>query len=139
VLDCSESGDVSNIAEPLRSFALRRQFSTFTQVDNLNYTLTFFDEGNVCSVCVDAGAHGTHVAGIVAAYHPDHPDQNGVAPGAQIVSFKIGDSRLSLFIFLFGSLFAVVRHDFTNGILYDITNSFSSYSSASGSACLLPL
>jgi hypothetical protein len=28
-----------------------------------------------------AGSHGTHVAGIVGAYHPHHPELSGVAPG----------------------------------------------------------
>ena len=41
-----------------------------------------YDGGDTVSLVTDAGSHGTHVAGIVAACDDD-PARNGVAPGAR--------------------------------------------------------
>ena len=93
VVDADEDGDLAE-HKALTNYRVERQYETFGKEDLLNYGVNIYDEGKLLSIVVDSGAHGTHVAGIVAAHHPDQPARNGLAPGAQIVSVKIGDSRL---------------------------------------------
>jgi tripeptidyl-peptidase-2 len=93
IVDTTESGDVSGL-QPMRNYAYAREYRRFSDLDALNFAVNIFDNGDILSIVVDAGAHGSHVAGIVSAFHPDHPELNGIAPGAQIVSLKIGNSRL---------------------------------------------
>ena len=93
VVDCSGTGDMSCV-EPMTNFGVRQQYRRFSEEDAFNFGVNIFDEGSVLSIVTDTGAHGTHVAGIVSAYHPDNPECNGVAPGAQIISLKIGNTHL---------------------------------------------
>lgn len=94
IVNTSEIDEQLPHCVPLTDYRIARQFQRFSDVDALNFCVNVFDEGSILSICVDAGAHGSHVAGIVSCYHEDSPELNGVAPGAQIISLKIGDSRL---------------------------------------------
>ncbi|XP_065194194.1 tripeptidyl-peptidase 2-like isoform X1 [Sycon ciliatum] len=89
-----ESGDMTGV-EPLLPFRLSGKYSTFAGDAMVNYTVDVFDEGATVAIVVASGSHGSHVAGISAACFPDEPVKNGVAAGAQILSVKIGDTRLS--------------------------------------------
>lgn len=93
VIDTDEDGDLSD-EKAMTNFRTEREFSTFGKLDLLNYVVNIYDNGNLLSIVADCGAHGTHVAGIVAGHFPDEPELNGIAPGAQIVSVKIGDTRM---------------------------------------------
>jgi len=115
-VDTSETGDFTAV-EAMLPFKFLRQWRRLDAESQLNYALNIYLDGATSvaepedvsildpmehlnsvtvSIVTDAGSHGTHVAGIAAGYFPEDTSgtMNGVAPGAQIVSVKIGDHRL---------------------------------------------
>ncbi|CAG8480016.1 10360_t:CDS:10 [Scutellospora calospora] len=94
VIDLDESCDLRG-APLLTDYRKERQYHTFSKEDQMNFSVNIYDDGNIVSIVTTSDTHGTHVAAISAAYHPDEPVLNGIAPGAQIVSLKIGDTRLN--------------------------------------------
>jgi len=62
----------------------------------LAMALNFYPEEKRLSVHFDTGAHGTHVAGIAAGYKIHGQEgYNGGAPGARVISLKIGNNGYS--------------------------------------------
>ena len=47
-----------------------RKYGVFSKVDACTFVVNVYDEGNVLSIVTDCSPHGTHVAGITAAFHP---------------------------------------------------------------------
>ncbi|KAI8339132.1 hypothetical protein BC941DRAFT_422188 [Chlamydoabsidia padenii] len=93
VIDVKESGDLRG-QPALADYRKELKYHTFGEEDLLNFSVNIYEDGNILSIVTLSGSHGTHVAGITAANFPDDPTLNGVAPGAQIVSLRIGDARL---------------------------------------------
>ncbi|MEE2941959.1 MAG: S8 family serine peptidase [Verrucomicrobiota bacterium] len=92
-VDTDEDGNFDD-EKLMTNFHAERQWSTFGKQTMMNFALNIYNDGDTLSIVTDVGAHGTHVAGIVAANYPEKPELNGIAPGAQIVSVKIGDRRM---------------------------------------------
>ncbi|KAJ1920455.1 hypothetical protein H4219_001292 [Mycoemilia scoparia] len=94
VVDTTTDGD-------LRDLPLMTDYSKEHQVTHLlkrfefYYSVNFYDDGDVLSIVTVVGSHSTHVAGIIGAHDPNDSAMNGVAPGAQLISLKIGDNRVS--------------------------------------------
>ena len=82
-------------APALASYRLERTHGVFSSRSACSYALTVLDGGDVLEICVDAGAHGSHCASIAAGHEPGvaHAALDGIAPGAQVISYKIGDTR----------------------------------------------
>jgi tripeptidyl-peptidase-2 len=93
LVDTSESGAMADLPA-MTDFRLERQHRRFSDLDMVSFSVNIYNNGDVLSLVATAGAHGTHVAGIVGGYYPQQPELNGIAPGCQMVSIKIGDSRL---------------------------------------------
>ena len=93
-VDTSELGDLES-CKVITNYRDSHEYSTFSYLDMLNYSVRIMQNENILQIVTDSGAHGTHVAGIAAGYYADKPEMNGIAPGAQIVSIKIGDNRLN--------------------------------------------
>ncbi|KAG7205321.1 hypothetical protein KM043_007323 [Ampulex compressa] len=92
-IDTSEEGNLE-AGVYLGEYSHTREYAPLTQEDQLNVSINVHDDGNTLEIVSLCSSHGTHVASIAAAYFPDNPELNGVAPGAQIISLTIGDGRI---------------------------------------------
>lgn len=51
----------------MTNFRQEREYRLLSAQSQLNFAVNVYDDGNVLSIVTDAGAHGSHVAGITAA------------------------------------------------------------------------
>jgi tripeptidyl-peptidase-2 len=87
--------------KPLRNYKLA--FDTFNlhratpekQIIPATFAVNIFLRQSKVVFHFDDGAHGTHVAGIAAGYRINDQDGfHGVAPGAKVISLKIGNNAI---------------------------------------------
>jgi len=92
VIDTDEDGDLRN-EKALRPFGVAGEYGSFGELTHATFGVQVYAGGDLLSVVTVGGAHGTHVAAIAAAHVPKEPGRDGIAPGARILSIKIGDIR----------------------------------------------
>lgn len=92
VIDTDEDGDLRD-EKVLRPFGVAGEFGSFGDLTFATFGVQVYAGGDLLSVVTVGGAHGTHVASIAAGHSPKEPGRDGIAPGARILSIKIGDIR----------------------------------------------
>ncbi|KAH0827273.1 hypothetical protein HID58_090586 [Brassica napus] len=83
--DCGKLADFS----PLTNYR-HRKYGVFSRLDACSFVTNVYDEGKVLSIVTDSSPHGTHVAGIATAHHPEEYLLNGVAPDSRLGSMETG-------------------------------------------------
>lgn len=48
-----------------------QKFAIFSKLDACSFVTNVYHDGNLVSIVTDCSPHGTHVAGIATAYHPE--------------------------------------------------------------------
>ncbi|HPF39825.1 MAG TPA: S8 family serine peptidase [Phycisphaerae bacterium] len=88
--------------KPMRNYRLSFDTLTFhrdapeKETEPLTIELNIFMSQRKVVFHFDDGGHGTHVAGIAAGYRIQGQDGfNGVAPGAKVISLKLGHNSLA--------------------------------------------
>lgn len=93
--DTDADGDLSD-EKPIRSYKEKFDYFTINNEKGLPpfpFALNIFPEQNKVVFHFDDGSHGTHCAGIAAGYDIGSAGLKGVAPGAKVISLKIGNNN----------------------------------------------
>ncbi|HHJ52515.1 MAG TPA: hypothetical protein ENJ89_04920, partial [Caldithrix abyssi] len=100
-VDLDGDGDIGD-EKPLWNYKQKLQAFHFRSSDGkesrplATFALNIFPDEKRVNFHYDGSSHGTHVAGIAAGYRIDGQEgYNGMAPGAKVISLKIGDCRLA--------------------------------------------
>ncbi|HEY7751413.1 MAG TPA: S8 family serine peptidase, partial [Ignavibacteriaceae bacterium] len=96
-IDTDGDGDLSD-ETALKNYNIEQQsFSISHQsgLPRLTMGLNIFPEENKINFHFDDGAHGTHVGGIASGYNIGGTGLTGIAPGAKMISVKIGHNNYS--------------------------------------------
>jgi subtilisin family serine protease len=89
--DISDDKPLRNYKEKLDAFAIEHPDG----LPRLTMGLNVLPEEKLVSFHFDDGSHGTHVAGIAGGSMIGGIDFNGIAPGAQMMSMKLGNNLYS--------------------------------------------
>ena len=92
--DTNGNGDLAD-EKPLRNYKVNQDAFSIqngTDLPELTMGLNIFPEEKIVSFHFDDGAHGTHVAGIATGYSIGGIGLNGIAPGAKVISLKLGNN-----------------------------------------------
>lgn len=93
LIDTDEDGDLRD-EKILRPFGVAGEYGHLGQEEASTFAVQVYEEGRLLSIVTVSGSHGSHVASIASAHFSKEPHRDGVAPGARILSIKIGDTRL---------------------------------------------